>query len=175
MTSVFIPLDRPAAFIRALWRLLPAILIGALIAFLIRRIDWEQYWRDQRLVGLSWGLVLAVLAVPTIILAIAGLRWLLASLTPNLGVELNDNGLVLRGGPFGTQSLDWRRTHLQLDGDISVEVWTLLPADAVGISLIHPAYSGDAFDHIRGLLGGYTHQFIEALRERLHLLPSAKD
>ena len=175
MTSVFIPLDRPAAFIRALWRLLPAVLLGALIAFLIRRMDWEQYWRDQRLVGLSWALVLVVLAVPTIILALAGLRWLTASLTPNLGVELNDMGIVHRGGPFGTQTLDWQQTRLKLDGDISTDAWALLPADAVGISLVHPAFAGDAFDPIRSLLGGRTPQFIDALRERLHLMPHTEE
>lgn len=167
MSTVFIQLDRPAAAVRGLWRLLAAVLLGGFVAFVVRRMDWEQYWRDQRLVGLCWAFILGVVALPALGLALSGIRWLVASLNPRLGVELNEGGLVVRGGPFGTRSLDWARVSVRLDGDLAPETWAALPVDAVGVNLFHPAAGGDLFNPICTLLGRRSGEFVQALRERI--------
>lgn len=175
MATVFIPHDRHAAMVRGLWRLLAAAVLGGFVVFVVRRMDWEQYWRDQRLVGICWAFILTVAALPALGLAVSGIRWLVASLNANLGVELNDRNLVVRAGPFGNRSLDWPRVSVKLDGDLALDAWVALPEDAVGVSLFHPSASGDVFDPIRTLLGSRSPDFVRALRNRIARTPREGD
>lgn len=167
MPPVFIPMDRHAAWVRGLWRLLAAALVGGFVAFMVRRIDWEQYWRDQRLVGACLAFVLVIVALPALALAWSGIRWIIAAITTGLGVELNEPKLVVRAGPFGTREFDWKRMSLKVDGDLSPEVWAELPEDSAGVALFHPTVTGDLLDPIRTLLGRRHIEFVRALREQI--------
>lgn len=172
MASVFIPIDRPAAAVRGLWRLLAAAIPGGMAAFLVSRMDWEQYWRDQRLVGLCWAFILTIVAFMALGLAVSAIRWLIAAATPRLGVELNERELVVRAGPFGSNQVDLRRLQLKLDGDLSLLDWSQLPEDIVGVSVFHPSTRGDLLEHLRPLLGHRRADFVRALRE--HVSPAAQ-
>ena len=165
MTTLFLPLDRHAALVRSLWRLLGAILIGGRAASIAARIDWAEYGRNQRIVGASLAFILACVAIPGLLLAVSGVRWLIAGLSAGNGVELNDRALVIRGSPFGNQSFDRPRLRLQLNGDLSPEAWAMMPEDAIGIGLTHPEYYGDLFERIRSLLGARTNAFVKSLQQ----------
>jgi len=167
VTSVFIQLDRHAALVRAVWRLLAAALIGGLAASIAARIEWAEHWRGQRIVGLSLAFILTVIALPAIGLTYSALRWILAAAAANAGIELNDAALVVRAGPFGSQAFDWPRLRIEIGGDLPPETWALLPDDAISIALTHPAFPGDLFDRIRVLLGARTPLFVRSLRERV--------
>jgi len=171
MSTVFIPLDRPGAIVRGLWRFLAAAIPGGIAAFLARRMDWEQFWRDQRLVGICLAFVLVTIALPALSLALSGIRWWIAAASPGLGVALSDRELVVLGGPFGSKTLDRPRLQVKLDGDLSLDAWVQLPEDTVGVGVFHPSTRGDLLDAIRPLLGSRSAEFTQAMRDQLRDAP----
>lgn len=167
MPSVFISMDRHAAWVRGLWRLLAAVLVGGFVAFMARRTDWEQYWRDQRLVGACLAFVLVIIALPALALGWSGMRWIIAAISTGLGVELNERKLIVCAGRFETREFDWKGMSVKVDGDLSPKVWAELPEDSAGVGLFHPAVRGDLLDPIRTLLGRRHAEFLRALRARI--------
>lgn len=162
------PVDRAGAAVRGFWRLLAAAGGGALLRIPIRNLEWRLLWEQQRLVAASWGLVLGLSAVALLLFAVAAVRWLLLALWPGrLGIDLQEDGIGLRAGPFGCMTLDRRRVQVSVEGDVDLDTLAQLPPDSVAIELRHPDCPEEIVGRLQRFAGGHAQQVRLGIREWL--------
>jgi hypothetical protein len=138
--SLFFQADRSRAVVRALWRLLCAVIGGGLLLQI--RPDWRLLWLTQWASCLALAHLALCLAIATLALFIATIRWLLFSIWPGpLGVEISAHGIAFQLGPLGNRSCDW--SQIDLAQDIDLEMLDDLPDDAFVPRIRHKGSNED--------------------------------
>ncbi|HKQ46940.1 MAG TPA: hypothetical protein VJZ71_02595 [Phycisphaerae bacterium] len=132
--TFFLKVDRSRALVRALWRLLCAVVVGGLL-FQIRP-DWALLWKTQPASCLALGLLTVCLAVVAFTLLVAAVRWLLLAVWPGpLGVNATAHGLELDLGPLGRRAYAWEEIVVDVEQEIEPGLIDELPDDSLAVRI----------------------------------------
>jgi len=162
------PVDRANAAVRGFWRLLLAAGGAALLRIPLYNLEWRLLWEQQRIVAVSWSIVLGVAAMALLLFAIAAFRWMLLAAWPShLGIELRTDRITLQAGPFGCMSLDRRRLRVAIEGGVDLDTLAHLPPDSVAIELRHPDCAEEIVGRLQRFAGGQAAQVRIGIRDWL--------
>jgi hypothetical protein len=136
IATFFLKVDRSRALVRALWRLLCAVVAGGLV-FQIRP-DWALLWRTQPASCLALALLALCLALVALALLIAAGRWLLLAVWPGeLGIRSTARGLELELGPLGRRAYEWSDIVVDVEQEIEPGLIDVLPDDSIALRIRH--------------------------------------
>lgn len=142
LPSFDLPVERSAALVRGVWRLIPVSLcVGILLNV---RSDWRLLWLTDKASFLAVGfLFLFLLAVTAALLWSAG-KWLvLAFWRRELGIRVTPESISFALGPFGDHRYAWREVRVAIDSSMDPEMLEMMPDDAFVPRLLHRSADGD--------------------------------
>jgi hypothetical protein len=132
--TFFLKADRSRALVRALWRLLCAVIVGGLALQI--RPDWRLLWQTQPASCLALAVLILGLALVALPLVIAAGRWLLLAVWPGpLGIHATNHELKLDLGPLGRRSYPWSDIVVEVEQEIDTDLIEDLPDDSITLRI----------------------------------------
>lgn len=136
LAPVNIPVERSAAMMRAIWRLV-LVIFGMGILSIV-----QPNWQLLRLTDSAsfWALILLLLIVgaATLIILASALRWLLLAVWPKpVGITVNADAIHMRLGPFGVRRFEWADITADFGDAIAPELTEAAPGYAPAPKLVH--------------------------------------
>lgn len=137
-----LPVERSAALMRAVWRLLIVTIIA--IVLLSIRPDWRLLWLTDRASLVGLGVIWTGMLLTTAMLAYSAGRWItLAVWRRPVGIRVSPEAIELRLGPFGERRYAWKDIRVSLPESVDAELISSMPDDAFVPQLRHPAQEED--------------------------------
>lgn len=152
------PVDRSAAWVRALWRGLVVVLCATLIA--VSWPSWRLLWLTQRATFLAAGVLHLGLWCVTISFAWSAGKWLaLAMWRRPLFVRITPLEVHMELGPFGMRTYPWKELSFRWPEGVEREVAERMLAEGMVLDLRHVP-SGE---EISAPVMSFTRQSAESL------------